>query len=148
MAFRFALAPLLRLRQSLERQHALALEKASFELARARERLAQLDRFLADSARTDAASLAAGRTAAEVQFAGLVGQQLGQFRIQLTEEVGRLEALRQQAAERYQQAYREREVLESLRLRHRRAYELDQMRRQQKELDAAYLLQRWHKQGG
>lgn len=148
MALRFALAPLLRLRQSIERQRTLALQEASLQLARARETLVQLERFLADSALADAASLAAGRTAAELQFASLLRDQFRELRLQLQGEVRRLEELRQLAAQAYQQAYREREVLETLRARQRRAYQLEQARCQQQELDAAYLLQRWHHRDG
>jgi len=148
MAFRFTLAPLLRLRRSVERQRALALQQATFNLTRARETLAHLERFLAASELADSASLAAGRTAAELQFADLLREQLDQFRFQLQEEVRRLERLREQAARVYQQAYREREALETLRAHQRRAYQVEQLRRQQQALDAAFLLQRWHHRSG
>ena len=69
MPFRFALAPVLRLRQSIERQRARALQSANLQVSRAQETLAQLDRFLSDSDQSDCAGLAAGRTAAELQFA-------------------------------------------------------------------------------
>jgi flagellar export protein FliJ len=148
MAFRFALAPLLRLRQSIERQRTLSLQEASLQLAHAQETLARLERFLADSALADSASLATGRTAAELQFASLLRDQFRHFRHELQEEVRRLEALRKQAVQAYQQAFREREVLESSRASQRRVYQLEQGRRQQKELDAAHLLQRWHHRDG
>ena len=145
MAFRFTLAPLLRLRQSLERQRSLALQQAAFNLTRAQDSLAHLDRFLAESELADAAALAAGRTAAELQFASLLREQLDQLRLRLAAEVQRLESLREQAARAYQQAYREREALETLRAHQLRAYQAEQSRRQQRELDAAFLLERWHK---
>ena len=148
MAFRFILAPLLRLRQSLERQRALALQQAAFNLTRAQDTLAHLDRFLAESKLADAASLAAGRTAAELQFADLLREQLNQLRLQFEEEVRRLEGLREQTARAYQQAYREREALETLRAHQLRTYHVEQLRRQQRELDAAFLLQRWHRRSG
>jgi len=143
MSFRFALAPLLRLRQSIERQRTLALQEALLQVARARETLAGLERFLADSALADAHSLAAGRRAAELQFATLLREQLRQFRLQLQEEVRRLEEVRQRAQQAYEQAFREREVLETLRARQRREYQLEQARHEQQQLDAVYLLQRW-----
>jgi flagellar export protein FliJ len=148
MAFRFALAPLLRLRQSLEHQCALTLQRAAFEVARTRETLAQLNRYLDESARVDAIALAGGRTAAELQFANLLGERLEQLRVQLREEIAQLEKLRQQAAFAFQQALREREALESLRDRQHRSYQQEQQRRQQQELDAAFLLQTWHRRNG
>ena len=71
MAFHFPLGPLLRLRQSVERQRALSLREACLKVVLAQEMLANLDRFLDVSARSDEAGLRAGRIAAEIQFASL-----------------------------------------------------------------------------
>jgi flagellar FliJ protein len=144
MSFRFSLAPLLRLRQSIERQRALQLQEANLRIFRAQETLAQWERYLSDSDQSDAAALIAGRTAAELQFASVLRENLHRFRQELQSDLGKLELVRQQAASEYHQAYREREVLETLRARQRRDYQQEQLRRQQRELDAAYLLQRWH----
>ena len=144
MPFRFALAPVLRLRQSIERQRARALQSANLQVSRAQETLAQLDRFLSDSDQSDRAGLAAGRTAAELQFASVLRENMQHFREELQSDVRKLEIERQKALDEYHKAYREREVLETIRARQRRVYQQAQLRRQQQELDAAYLLQRWH----
>jgi flagellar FliJ protein len=144
MPFRFALAPVLRLRQSIERQRARALQSANLQVSRAQETLAQLDRFLSDSDQSDRAGLAAGRTAAELQFASVLRENMQHFREELQSDVRKLELERQKALGEYHKAYREREVLETIRARQRRVYQQAQLRRQQQELDAAYLLQRWH----
>ena len=144
MPFRFALAPVLRLRQSIERQRTLALQSANLQVSRAQETLAQLDRFLSDSDQSDRAGLAAGRTAAELQFASVLRENMQHFREELQSDVRKLEIERQKALDEYHKAYREREVLETIRARQRRVYQQAQLRRQQQELDAAYLLQRWH----
>jgi flagellar export protein FliJ len=144
VSFRFALAPLLRLRQSIERQRTLQLQAANFEVSRVQETLAQLDRFLSDSAQADSAALAAGRSAAELQFASVLRENLLCFRQEVQSDLRKLEVVRQQASSAYYQAYREREVLEALRARQRSAYRQEQLRREQQELDAAHLLQRWH----
>jgi flagellar export protein FliJ len=144
MSFRFALAPLLRLRQSMERQRTLQLQEANLHFSRAQETLAQLDGFLSDSAHSDSAALSAGRTAAELQFASVLRENLLQFRQELQSDVRKLELLRQQAVSAYHLAYREREILETLRARQRREYQQEQLRREQQELDSVHLLQRWH----
>jgi len=144
MSFRFALAPLLRLRQSIERQRTLQLQEANLRVSRAQEALAQLERYLYGSAQSDATALIAGRTGAELQFASVLRENLHRFRQELQSDIRKLELVRQQAASEYHRAYREREVLETLRSRQRRAYQQEQLRRQQRELDAAHLLQRWH----
>ncbi len=145
MAFQFALAPLLRLRRSLERQRTLQLQEANLRVARARQTLADLERFITEAAQSDAAALASGRTAAELQFAILLRQQRQHYREQLKAGLNELELERQRALDAYHQAYREREVLETLRARQRSAYQQEQSRRQQLEVDASHLLQRWHR---
>ena len=145
MSFRFALAPVLRLRESIERQRTLQLQEANLQVSRARETMAQLERFLADSAESDSAALSSGRTGAELQFADVLRESLQHFRQELQSDVGRLERLRQQAVGAYHQANREREILESLRARQRGTYQQEQLHREQQELDAAHLLQRWHR---
>ena len=144
MAFRFGLAAILRLRQSIERQRTLELQKANLQVSRAHETLAQLERYLCDAAESDSKGLTAGCTAAELQFASVLRENLLHFRHELQSEVRKLELLRQKALGEYHQAYRDREILETLRARQRRVYQQEQSRRQQQEQDADYLLQRWH----
>ena len=148
MAFHFKLAPLLRLRQSIERQRALRLQEASLALARAQYALAQLDRFLTDSAQSDSTSLSAGRRAAELQFASLYRENLKYLREELQSDIRDLERKRQKAASEYHQAFREREVLETMRAHQCRDYQQYELRRQQRQLDAAHLLQRWRHRSG
>jgi flagellar export protein FliJ len=145
MAFRFALAPILRLRQSLERQRTLQLQEANLQVSRAQQKLESADRFLSDSLSADAAALAVGRTGAELQFADLLRENMLRFRQELQSEIVKLQLLRQKALSDYHQAYRDREVLEGLRARQRRVYQQEQSRRQQQQQDADYLLQRWHR---
>jgi flagellar FliJ protein len=145
MPFRFALAPILRLRQSIERQRTLQLQAANLQVTRAQQEVVQIDRFLTDSDQSDSAALAGGCTAAELQFVAVLRKNLMAFREELQSEVRKYELLRQKALAEYHQAYRDREILESLRARQRQDYQQEQLRRQQQELDAAYLLQRWHR---
>ncbi len=145
MAFQFALAPLLRLRQSIERQHTLQLQEAVLRVARARQTLTDLERFMNEMAQSDESGLAAGRTSAELQFAILLREKAQNYRAQLKTGLSELELDRQKALAAYHQAFREREVLETLRARQRTAYQQEESRRQQQELDAAHLLQRWHR---
>jgi flagellar export protein FliJ len=145
MAFRFALAPLLRLRQSVERQRTLRLQEASLQVSRAQEQLTQLDRSISAREQSDARDLTGGQTGAELQFASVVRENFLQFRKELQANIRKLEVQREQAAAEYQQAYRDRELLETVRTRQHRLYQQEQSRRQQRDLDAAYLLQRWHR---
>jgi flagellar export protein FliJ len=148
MAFHFALAPLLRLRRSLEHQRKLELERASLNLARAQDALAALERFLHESARSDSRLLGAGLMAAELQFASLLREQLEQSRLQFQDGIRALEASRRQAVVEYQRAQHAREALETLRDHQLRVYQQEQNRREQQELDAAFLVQRWYRRPG
>jgi flagellar FliJ protein len=147
MAFRFALATLLRLRQSVERQRTLQLQEASLQLSCVKSKLAELERSLSNSAESDASALRAGRTGAEIHFSTVVRLNVEQRRSEFQAELGKVELIHQNALAEYQEAYRNREILEILRARQRRAYQQEELRSQQQELDATYLLQRWHRRG-
>lgn len=148
MAFHFALDPLLRLRRSVERQRKLGLQNAALQVAHAHADIVRLDDLLSSSITGDAFSLKGGRRAAELHFAVEVREQLKHLRVRVQQEIVRLESLRAQAASSYQQAFREREALESLRARQYRAYQVEHDRLEQQRIDAAYLLQRWHQRNG
>jgi flagellar export protein FliJ len=148
MPFRFALAPVLRLRQSLERQRALHLRETNIAVTRTQETLSRLEQFLADSAGSDQDALRAGRSAAELQFASAARHNLHVLQHAAQAELRGLELERQQAAVEYQRAYREREVLETLRTRKRHAYQQEELQREQRELDAAHLLRMWRNRLG
>lgn len=148
MPFRFSLASLLRLRQSLERQRAQRLREASLAVARAEETISQIDQSLAETARSDDASLRAGRSAAELQFALAARATALQRRQDFQAELERLKIARQGVAVEYQRAYREREVLESLSARQRQTHQQERLQQEQRELDASYLLQLWRKHLG
>jgi flagellar export protein FliJ len=145
MAFRFALTPVFRLRQSIQRQRMLQLRAANLDVSRAEERLAKLESILAESVQAESKGLTAGCRAAELQFASILRENLERFRQEFQSEVRKLELLRQKALGEYHQAHREYEVLETLRARQRRDYEQEQSRREQREFDSLYLLQRWHR---
>jgi flagellar biosynthesis chaperone FliJ len=144
MAFRFALAPLLRLRLGIERQRTLRLQQENSRFAQAEATLAQLDQVLAESAQSDSAALVSGRSAAELQFATVLREKLSAFRDELISDLRKRDMLRQKALGEYRVAYRDREILETLRLQQSHAYHQEQSRRQQQDLDATFLLQRWH----
>lgn len=145
MPFRFTLAPVLRLRQSIQHQRTLQLQEANLQVSRAEETLAKLDRFLSDSAQSEANGLAAGVSAAELQFGSVLREKLQHFRLELQADVRKCEVARQKALGEYHQAYRERELLATLRDRQLEEYQQEKAHREQQELDSAYLLQRWHR---
>lgn len=117
-------------------------------VARARETLARMDRTLAETARSDEASLRVGRSAAELQFALVARGDMLARRQEFQVELQRVELDRQTAAGEYQRAYRDREVLETLATQQRHTYQQEQLQREQRELDASHLFQLWRKRLG
>jgi flagellar export protein FliJ len=140
MRFHFSLGPLLRLRKSVERQRMLRFRAASLAAAHAAEQIAALDLYVSASLRADADGLKAGRSAVEMHFAVDSARNLQGLRAELEKLLRQLELERQNAAADYQDAYRQREALDNLRLRQQRFFEQQQSRRQQRELDEDYVL--------
>ena len=148
MAFHFVFAPLLRLRQSLERQQAMRLREASLAVARAQETLSSVEQLLKNSARADEALLRVGRIAVEVQFAALQRQRTEGLRQSCGDELTRLESHRQAVALAHEHAYQGRDVLDTLATQQRHTYQQEQLQREQRDLDASHLLQLWRKRHG
>lgn len=148
MAFRFALAPVLRLRQSLEKQRAQRLQQATLAVVRAREAVAAMESALVDLARSGEQSLRIGQSGAELQFSLIVRRNMLSRQQQLQTGLENLEVERKAAAAEYQRAYREREVLETLATQQHHAYHQEQLQSEQRELDASHLLQLWRKRLG
>jgi flagellar export protein FliJ len=147
MPFRFALAPLLRLRQSLERQRALRLREASMAVTRTEDTLNRIDQSLTEATRTDESSLKIGRSASELQFALISRANMQRLRQSVHAELIALEIKRQESVQQYRRADREREVLETLGAQQRHTYQQEQRQREQRELDGGHLLQLWRKRG-
>jgi flagellar export protein FliJ len=148
MSFRFQLAPLLRLRQGQERQHALRLNEASIAVVRAQAELLGIDRTIAERIRADADSMQTGRCAAELQFAVLTRERMQALRNDVQLELTRLELVRHAAATEYRRAFREREGLESLAKRQVKQFQQERQQRDQRDLDETHLLQLWRKRSG
>src|SRR5581483_309571 len=142
MAFRFALGSLLRLRQSIEHQQELLLQKATQAVLSVQRDIEDVDRRVATILTAEADQLGLGVTAAELQFAELCRSLLREFRSDLEHELGRRQEARQQQSERFQAARRDREVIESLRQRQLQVYRVQENRREQRRMDDLLLLRR------
>jgi flagellar export protein FliJ len=140
MAFHFPLEAVLHFRKSLEHQQELRLRAANQQVARARHLIEQLDHAISRLRNREAQALGAGTSAAELRFGLEREAELRQHRHNLESELARLETQRDQQQKLFRQARRERETFESLRDHQLREYERNSARRQQRELDALFLL--------
>ena len=139
MPFRFPLESVLHFRQSVEHQQELLLRAANQRVARVRHFIEQLDRQMKETRQRQLDQLQAGSSAAELHFALVCDAALQQKRRDLESELSRLERLRNERQNIFQQARRERETFESLRNRQLREYERDAARREQRQLDDLFL---------
>ena len=148
MAFRFSLEAVLRLRQGMEHQQELRLRTAHQHVARVRHGIERIDHALGEAEQLSRRALASGTTSAELLFALQSEAALRQYREKLGAELTRLGKLRDQQAEIFRQARRERETIESLRDQQLREYKREALRREQRRVDDLYLLRRNYQQHG
>jgi len=148
MAFRLPLQAVLHLRQSIEHQQELRLRAANQQVARVRRRLEQLDERIKLDQNRSARALMAGTTSAELRFTQIAETSLLAHREELKQELARVQFLRDQQQQVFQKARRECETLEVLREQQLLQYQKEQARREQRELDEAFLSQMSYRRRG
>ena len=142
MAFRFPLASVLRVRESVERNEELALQKAELEVARSQRRVEELtielDRCVQarDQAMQQPTPAYLVRELQEQMNSTLDARQAATDTLQARRE--QRDAQRQ----RYQAAHNGRRMLTELRTQQKDAYEQEQVRAQQKRLDDIFAARR------
>ncbi len=142
MAFQFSLAALLRFRKSLEQQQEIRLLEANQKVADLLRAMEQVDRALAGVAAHDAHELKSGVPAAELHFDLLRRGVLRQWQESLEKELAAARVHQMQQRQAFQQAWRQREVVDTLRREQAHTYEQEQARREQRRLDHLFLLRR------
>lgn len=142
MAFQFSLQGVLRLRQTVERREEMRLQYANRQVATVRAQIESMDLHLRERALRWHQELNDGTFASELQFE-LAGESSVRFyRADLSKDLKRLEALRDQQREVFQQARASREIMESIRERQLEIYRQEKSRREQRYLDDLFLMQR------
>lgn len=142
MAFRFALAAVLKYRESLEQRAYLALERVQQDIVQTEQHmLACEERYSAARMRRNS-DLGRGITSvhlqAEYEEELALKQEMDRLRMQLQQ----LHAKRQECLKAYEAARRNREVLDDLRVQQFEAYRREQAKREQKTLDDVFLSRR------
>jgi flagellar FliJ protein len=142
MPFHFPLQTVLHYRQSMEHQQELRLRAANQQVARAQHLIDQLDLQRRELQSKEMEELSSGTSAAELQFGLLREASLLRRRREFEQQLTRVQQLRDQQREIFQQARREREMLESVRDQQLHVYKKDAARREQRSLDDLFLLRR------
>lgn len=140
MPFRFPLETILHFRQSVEHQQELRLRAANQQVARMRHVIQQIEQQMATIRTRQFAELSAGTTVAELRFADVCAAAQAQRWVAAERELKRLEQVRDQQNELFQQARLKRETFASLREHQRMEYERNARRREQRQLDELFLL--------
>ena len=140
MAYRFALAPVLRVRELAAEREEQTLARISAEIERLRAAIEQNTRDLLDTSRARQQALASAALPAMHLHASYASAQEMRVRdAALRKQLHAFEQLRVQQIARYQEAYRSREVLVSLQAEQRSAWEAAEAKREAKAADEAFL---------
>ena len=137
--FRYPLQPLLRLRESLERQEENRLFAIAADVARLRTQLEQLDEAGLQGRRTDLHDWEAGSAGALLWFAAMRTTATAEMRKNIEAELAAAEQRRLLQLAAFQAARQKREILEGLRERQQSAYDLASAHREQQALDDVFL---------
>jgi flagellar export protein FliJ len=142
MAYRFTLAPVLKLRQSIEERDLHLLEQTQHEIAHTVQLLDTLN--LQERAEITAREreLASATPAVNLHFVEQLLEKLQDKKRSLEQRLAELQALRQQQLDIYEAAKRNRQVLSELRDRQREAYDVRAARELQKATDDIFLARR------
>lgn len=142
MSFKFSLATVLKVRESVERREERVLQKIQLEIART---LRQADELVEQISRTHEARerLMQQATAASNLHTLLeAAQAMSEQRLGLLERVQVLEQERAKQMKVYQAAHRDREMLTDMQMRQRDTYEKELERTRQKQLDDLFMARR------
>jgi flagellar export protein FliJ len=142
MSFRFSLQAVLHLYEGLEHQHELRLRTANQQVARVRHLIEQLDALRQHNRAQQARELEAGKTGAELQFERAMELALMRRRGEMDIELARAQQLRDEQQRIFRQARRRRETLSTLRETPLHHYQREAARREQRQVDEAFLLRR------
>jgi flagellar FliJ protein len=148
LAFRFTLESLLRLRISQEHQQELLLQAANHQVAHIGHYLANLESREKSLSLGEQALLADGMPAAEMHFVDQCLSVLEEHKRAVHKELVKAQqALAQQIAA-FEEARRQRRLVEELRERRRQVYRQLESRREQRSLDDLYLILRGRRPTG
>jgi flagellar export protein FliJ len=142
MAFRFPLEVLLRVRRGLERQQELRLQEANHRVAMLRQQIEEVHSEVGNIVARRRPQLESGISAAELQFDVLCRSVLTERQRTLEKQRVEAEAHRYSCREDFQQARRQREVMDTLRLHQLQDYHQQEARQDQRRLDDLFLLRR------
>lgn len=140
MAFRYALQPLLRLRESLERQEEQRLFASAAVVGRLRAEIKQLREASRESHQAALTEMTGGIPGASLQFVAVCDAAFNAARRKLELQLDEAERKRLKQLHAYQAVRQKREILQELRQRQEAAYQLEFSRYEQQLADESFLI--------
>jgi flagellar export protein FliJ len=144
MPFRFSLAAVLLVRENAEEREERALQKIQAELARAVRQLEELTAEIANAHLARERAMQNPIPAYQMQVFLDQAHVAAEKRKTLLQHRLVLEQERERQMKVYQAAHRDREALTDMLHKQREAYEQEQARSQQKQLDDLFIARRHH----
>lgn len=135
MPFRFPLATVLRVRESLQRHEERALQKIVLEMARVARRIDHLTAEIAEAFNAEERAMQRPIPASQVQMLVWTTQAAIEMRMALERDRQTLERQRDRQLKVYHAAYRNSETLIELRDSQREKYEQEESQADQRRLD-------------
>lgn len=142
MPFRFTLAPVLRLRENLERREYLALQALYSESAEVRSDIRGLEQMLLQARSQRISKLSEGMPAVLLQFELESEARVERKRQTLLTKLAELQGKVKEQIGKYRQARQKREILEELRRQQLQEYAREEAIREQQAADELFLLRR------
>ncbi len=142
MPFRFSLATVLRIRESLEKREERALQKIQLEMAHVLRQIEELNAEIAKSHEMREQKMTQPIPASHLHMLLWQVQAAGEKRVVLFQNLLVLEQQRDQQIKVYQQAHQNRETLTDMSNQQRDIYEQEQARDEQKSLDDIFMARR------
>jgi flagellar FliJ protein len=135
MAFRFSLATVLRVRESIEKREELALQRIQFEIAGVRRHIEKLNAEITNKHNARNKAMQKPVHANHLQaILNEVNAAIGK-RQALIDSLQTLESERDRRTKAYQTAHTDRQMLTDILTQQENAYEREQTRIQQKQID-------------
>lgn len=142
MPFRFTLAPVLRLRENLERREYLALQALYSESAEVRSDIRGLEQMLLQARSQRISKLSEGMPAVLLQFELESEARVERKRQTLLTKLAELQGKVNEQIGKYRLARQKREILEELRRQQLQEYAREEAIREQQAADELFLLRR------
>jgi flagellar FliJ protein len=138
MAYRFSLATVLRVRESIENREELALQRIKFEIAGVRRRIEELNVEIENKYNARNKVLQKPVHAHRLQAILSEVNAAIEKRQALIDSLQTLESEREKRTKAYQAAHTDRQMLTDILTQQVNAYEQEQVRNQQKQIDEIF----------